>query len=53
MEDIKKVVADRLDILMTEAEKQGKNQKQISAETDVPSNSLSQYHNGSREIRGV
>ena len=51
MEDIKKVIADRLDILMTEAEKQGKNQKQLSAETEVPSNSLSQYHNGSREIR--
>lgn len=51
MENIKKVIADRLDILMVEAEKHGKNQKQISIETDIPSNSLSQYHNGSREIR--
>ena len=29
MEDIKKVIADRIDILMAEAEKHGKNQKQI------------------------
>lgn len=51
MEDIKKVIADRLDVLMAEAEKHGKNQKQISIETGIPSNSLSQYHNGSREIK--
>lgn len=51
MEDVKKIIADRLDILMAEAERHGKNQKQISIETDIPSNSLSQYHNGSREIK--